>query len=210
MIDKDGKTLLPYLFLESIAYTNIYTDLTKRVLTIVFDRIKQYRLPISINMNISDILDNKIYTIIVDEIEENIQLAKWLVIELLENEHISSVENMRERLLKLKSYGVKIAIDDFGSGYSNFSIFQELPIDILKIDGSLIKDLDSSKVAYSITESIALFAKKLEIESVAEFIHSEEILHIVKDMGIEKGQGFYLGKPSENIKSVKQASEISA
>ncbi len=214
MIDKDGKTLLPYLFLESVAYTNIYTDLTKRVLTIVFDQIKLHRLPISINLNISDILDNKIFTIIVDEIEENIQLAKWLVIELLENEHISSIESMRERLSKLKSYGVKIAIDDFGSGFSNFSIFQDLPIDTLKIDGSLIKDLDSSKIAYSITESITHFAKKLEIESVAEFVHSEEILRIVKDIGIEEGQGFYLGKPSDTIKlgkrGLKQASEISA
>ncbi len=214
MIDKDGKMVLPYLFLESIAYTNIYTDLTKRVLTIVFEEIKKVRMPISINLNLSDILDNMIFAMMVDEIKENLDLAKWLIIELLENEHHSNIEHLRERLEELKSYGVKIAIDDFGSGFSNFSIFQNLPIDILKIDGSLVKNIDRSKIAYSITESIAHFAKKLEIETVAEFIHNEEILRIVKDMGIEKGQGFYLGKPEEKIgaqeSKIKEASEISA
>ncbi|WP_457595030.1 EAL domain-containing protein [Hydrogenimonas sp.] len=214
MIDRDGRVLSPFLFLDSIAYTNIYTDLTKRVLTIVFGEIKENRLPISINLNLSDILDNMIYMIMLDEIKNNLDLAQWLIIELLENEHHANIDILKERLLELKSYGVKIAIDDFGSGFSNFSIFQDLPIDILKIDGSLIKDVDTSKIAYSITESIALFAKKLEIETVAEFIHSEEILNIVTSLGIENGQGFYLGKPAEKIsfdqRSVKQASEISA
>ncbi|BBG66189.1 diguanylate cyclase/phosphodiesterase (GGDEF & EAL domains) with PAS/PAC sensor [Hydrogenimonas sp.] len=210
MVEKDGKILTPYLFLDSIAYTNIYTDLTKRVLTIVLEQIKLQRMPISINLNISDILDNMVYMIIAEEIEENLDLAQWLVIELLENEPIHNVENLRERLTKLKSYGVKIAIDDFGSGFSNFSIFQELPIDILKIDGSLVKDLDTSKIAFTITESITLFAKKLQIECVAEFIHSEEILQIVKDLGIENGQGFHLGRPEDRIAATAQASETSA
>ncbi len=214
MVDKEGQIVSPYFFLESIAYTNIYTDLTKQVLQIVFQQIKTNRIPISINLNLSDILDNMIYMIILDEIKENLELAEWLIIELLENEHHATIDILKERLLELKSYGVKIAIDDFGSGFSNFSIFQDLPIDILKIDGSLIKDVDNSKIAYSITESITLFAKKLEIETVAEFIHSEEILRIVKSLGIENGQGFHLGKPAETISldktPIKQASEISA
>ncbi|WP_457594033.1 putative bifunctional diguanylate cyclase/phosphodiesterase [Hydrogenimonas sp.] len=214
MVDKNGSMIQPLRFLDSIAYTNIYTDLTKQVLTIVFEQIKEVRMPISINLNLSDILDNMIFTIIEDEIKENLELAKWLVVELLEKEHHGNIENLKERLEVLKSYGVKIAIDDFGSGFSNFSIFQNLPVDILKIDGSLIKNLDTSKVACSITESITLFAKKLEIETVAEYVHSEEILRIVKEIGIENGQGFYLGRPTERIDGqsggIRQASEISA
>ncbi len=207
LVERDGTVVLPFKFLPTISYTNIYNDLTKRVLSIVFKEIEKHKTPISINLNITDLLDNMIFTTITSEIESRKDVSQWLVIELLENEHNSDSALLKDRVLTLKSYGVKIAIDDFGSGFSNFSIFQELPIDILKIDGSLIKEIDTSEVAYSITESISLFANKLGIETVAEFIHSKEIMLIVKDMGISHGQGFYLGKPQEKISSSKEKPE---
>ncbi len=213
MIDTDGKIIAPYLFLDTIAYTSVYSELTKRIIEIVFKQIKRHRIPISINLNLSDILDNMIFAIITDEIQRNIDLADRLIIELLENEHNSDIENLRNRLIELKSYGVKISIDDFGSGFSNFSIFQDLPIDTLKIDGSLIKDIETSKIAYTITESIVLFARKLDIECVAEFVHNEAVRRIVKDLGVTLGQGYHLGKPEPEIEQktlMRMASEISA
>ena len=198
MVESDGTIVYPNSFLETITNTNVYNDMTKRVLDIVFNSIKEHKIPMSINLNLSDILDNVIYDIVLDEIKENQELVQWLTIELLEYEQIDTTI-LRERLLKIKSYGIKIALDDFGSGYSNFSIFQAFPIDILKIDGSLIKNIDTSEVSYSITESIILFTGKLGIETVAEFVHSEEVLKIVQDLGVSQGQGFHLGKPSPDI-----------
>ncbi|MCF6200555.1 MAG: bifunctional diguanylate cyclase/phosphodiesterase [Hydrogenimonas sp.] len=212
IVERDGKIVPPFLFLDSIAHTNIYVDLTKRILSIVFDKIKEHKISISINLNLSDILDNMIFSMIIEEIKKHEDLAKWLIIEMLETQHYSNIDSLKDRILELKSFGVKISVDDFGSGFSNFSIFQDLPIDILKIDGSLVKDVNHSKVAYSITESISLFANKLDIEVIAEFIHSKEILYIVKDLGILYGQGFYLGKPQESIDTKKSilASQTSA
>ena len=198
IVTKNGDTIHPGNFLEMITNTSVYNDMTKRVLDIVFDKIKRCKVPISINLNLSDILDNAVYALVLQEIKEHSELSKWLTIELLEYEQIET-EILKERLFKIKSYGIKIAIDDFGSGYSNFSVFQALPIDILKIDGSLIKDIHKFKTAYYITESIVSFSEKIGIDIVAEFVHNKEVLDTIKNLNIRCGQGFFLAKPSEEI-----------
>jgi len=197
--EKDGSITSPADFLESITYTNVYNDLTKSVLESVFTQIKEKKIQISTNLNFSDILDNKIFDLIIHELELHKELSSWLIIELLEYELIEEITIVQSRLLRIKEYGVKIAIDDFGSGYSNYSIFKLLPIDILKIDGSLIKDIDMSETSYKITHSIILLAKELGITTVAEFVHSKEVLETVKMLHIDEVQGFYLAKPSPNI-----------
>ena len=199
MIEKSGEVVLPASFLENVMRTNIYRDMTKQVLNIVFKKIKEKEITISINLNFSDILDNDIYELIVLEIERNSSLASWLVVELLEYEMIEQMDLIKERLLKIKSYGVKIAVDDFGSGYSNYTVFQTLPIDILKIDGSLIKNIKESEISKKITKSIVLLTKELGIETVAEFVHSEDVLEVIQSLEVTEGQGFYLGKPEAII-----------
>jgi len=198
--EPDGSITPPAAFLESIMYTNVYNDLTKTVLESVFAHIKENQVTISANLNFSDILDNTIYALILDELKEHKEFAPWLIIELLEYEILSETSTLiQERLEEIKSFGVKIAIDDFGSGYSNYTMFKALPIDILKIDGSLIKDLDRSRTSYIIADSIVLLAKELKIKTVAEFVHSESVLREVELLGIDEAQGFYLAKPQEII-----------
>jgi len=199
MREKDGSITPPMRFLESIMYTNVYNDLTKTVLDNVFTQIKKKKIQISTNLNFSDILDNKIFDLIIAELQEHKELSSWLIIELLEYELIEEITIIQNRLLQIKEFGVKIAIDDFGSGYANYSIFKQLPIDILKIDGSLIKDIDTSETSYKITHSIAVLAKELGITTVAEFVHSKEVLECVKTLHIDELQGFYLAKPSPDI-----------
>ena len=199
MIDKDGSIVLPYLFLDTLAHTNLYNDFTKRILELVFEKIKSKKVAISVNLNFSDILDNSIYKIILDELQKHQELTKWLTIELLEYEIMQESSLIQERLLEIKSFGVQIALDDFGSGFANYSVFETLPLDILKIDGSLIKNIDTSKTSYKITHSIATLARELGITTVAEFVHSKEVLEIVQELQIDEAQGFYLAKPSADI-----------
>jgi len=197
--EKDGSIILPNAFLETIMYTNVYNELTKSVLSTVFTQIREKHVAISINLNFSDILDNKIYNLIITEISKYRDLASWLTIELLEYELVEEIVIIQNRLLEIKEYGVKIAIDDFGSGYANYSIFKLLPIDILKIDGSLIQDIDTSEISYKITHSIILLAKELNITTIAEFVHSKSVLETIKKLKIDQAQGFYLAKPSISI-----------
>jgi len=199
MIDTDDSIVLPYLFLDTIIHTNVYNDFTKKILELVFEKIKSKKVAISVNLNFSDILDNTIYNIILDELQSHKALTQWLTIELLEYEVLEEVSLIQERLLKIKSFGVTIALDDFGSGFANYTVFQTLPLDILKIDGSLIKNIDTSEVSYKITHSIVILARELGITTVAEFVHSKEVLDIIQELQIDQAQGFYLAKPSPDI-----------
>jgi diguanylate cyclase (GGDEF)-like protein len=197
--DKKGNIILPGQFLPTVTHTNIYNELTKIVLENVFQAIDKHQVSISVNLNFSDILNNNIFAIIIQELESNKTLASRLIIELLENEILEADDTLIQHIQEIKSYGVKIAIDDFGTGYANYAVFQKLPIDIIKIDGSLIKTIDTSPVSQSIVKSIVYLTEEFNIETVAEFVHSKEVYAKVKELGITHLQGFYLAKPQEDL-----------
>jgi len=197
---QDGTIIYPNMFLETITQTAVYRDLTKRVMQIVFQKIQENALYISINLNFSDILDDEIFLFIVQELRSNSKIASFLSIELLEYEAIAERKIIGERLLEIKKYGTKIAIDDFGSGYANYDIFNLLPIDIIKIDGSLVKNINKSHISYSIVKSIAILAQELGLEVIAEFVETDDILDVLQEMNIKYGQGFYLAKPNRELK----------
>jgi EAL domain-containing protein (putative c-di-GMP-specific phosphodiesterase class I) len=95
--------------------------------------------------------------------------------------------------------GVKIAIDDFGTGYSNFSYLLKLRPDYIKIDGSLIKHIDTDDNSIAIVSAILAFSKKLGIKTIAEYVHSKEVYEKCKELGIDEFQGFYLGEPTSSL-----------
>ena len=94
-----------------------------------------------------------------------------------------------------------IAIDDFGSGYSNFEHILRLKVDYLKLDSSLIKTLDTDKHARAIVETIQQFASRIGIRTVAEFVHSEAVHQVVKEIGIDYSQGNLLGAAEAELKT---------
>ncbi|MEJ5167891.1 MAG: EAL domain-containing protein, partial [Arcobacteraceae bacterium] len=96
---------------------------------------------------------------------------------------------------KFKTYGCKFAIDDFGSGYSNFEQVLKMKADFLKIDGSLIKDIVKDPDSRVVIETIVEFAKKTGLKTVAEFVSDEEIDRVLDEIGVDYKQGFYYGKP---------------
>ena len=195
MIDKEGKVITPFFFLQDILHTNLYNEITKYIVQTVFKTIKRTSASISLNLNFSDILDDNLYNGIIEEIEKNKEMAHKLTIELLEYELLEDYEQVKNNIEKIRSYGVKIALDDFGSGYSNYAIFKEIEIDTIKIDGTIIKEIDASEVLFDIAKSIVVLAESLGIEIVAEFVHSKSVYEKVKELGIGYAQGFYLGKP---------------
>ena len=192
---KEGAILYPGEFLQSIYYTTVYHTLTKEVLRQVFGVIERKKVHISINLNLSDIKDNTIFDIIEKIIEQNARIASSLTIEVLENEPLEQSETIIARLKRLKGYGVSIAIDDFGKGYSNFDIFDYLPIDILKIDGSIVRNVTSSNISFAIVESVKTFAQTVRAQVVAEFVESEAIYRKLLELDIALMQGYYFSPP---------------
>jgi len=123
--------------------------------------------------------------------------SEEICFEITERESLGSVFNIQRSIYMLLEKGFKIAIDDFGSGYSNFEYITIIKPDYIKIDGSLISKMLQSQDVEILVKHIVLFSKELNIKTVAEFVSSEEILKKVKELGVDYGQGFYLGRPTQ-------------
>lgn len=105
-------------------------------------------------------------------------------------------------ITELRRLGFRFALDDFGSGFSSFSYLRVLQVDIVKIDGSFVKDLETSNQDRLFVKSIADLASGLGIQVIAEFVENERILKILQDMGIDYAQGFHLARPQKDIRGL--------
>lgn len=122
-----------------------------------------------------------------------------IIFEITERETIKNM-NMLEKFVKnLKMEGFKLAIDDFGSGFSSFHYLKRFPIDYLKIEGDFIVNMTNSEKDMAFVKSISRLAQELGIKTVAEYVENEAVLQSVRDIGIDLAQGFFVGKPSEQI-----------
>lgn len=119
-----------------------------------------------------------------------------LVVEITERELLRDPKGALESLQPLLDLGVRLAIDDFGSGYSSFLYLTSLPVSFLKIEMELLKTARSSHRARSILKGIRAIADDLNIVTVAEGIEDEELATIAIDLGMDWGQGYYFGKPT--------------
>jgi EAL domain-containing protein (putative c-di-GMP-specific phosphodiesterase class I) len=120
-----------------------------------------------------------------------------LMLELTESALLQRDERIHSDLAELKHIGVQLAIDDFGTGYSSLSYLRELPIDVLKMDKSFVDGITDAGSGRAFAELIVGFARKLEIDVIAEGIETEEQREILAAMGCKYGQGYLLAKPME-------------
>ena len=199
IVDKNN-VISPYLFLEQAKKARIYKHLTKIMIKKTFEYFKNNEMEFSLNFTFEDIEDKSITDELFGLIDKY-NMQNRIIIELVESEDIESLQKVSSFILKAKSNGCKIAIDDFGSGYSNFEYLLNMDADYLKIDGSLIKNIDIDKNSYLIVKTITSLAQELGLCVVAEFIHSQSVQDIVESLGIEYLQGFHLHTPEpiENI-----------
>ncbi|AHE62691.1 EAL domain-containing protein [Borrelia parkeri] len=118
-----------------------------------------------------------------------------ICLEITETGILENFELINTYFNELKTFGIKLALDDFGSGYTSLSYIKILPIDIIKIDGSFIQVINSSQTDLVIIKSIKDIADTKKIKIIAEFVSSEEILKKINEIGIDYGQGFLWHKP---------------
>jgi len=119
-----------------------------------------------------------------------------VVFEITEEEAISEVNVVKEVIRIAKNRKIKFALDDFGVGYSTFTYIKQFDVDIIKLDGSLIKNIDKDKDNQIIVEAIAYICKKKGIKLLAEMVETKEELETLKKLGVDYVQGYYFGKPS--------------
>jgi EAL domain-containing protein (putative c-di-GMP-specific phosphodiesterase class I)/DNA-binding NarL/FixJ family response regulator len=183
----------PY-FLEAAKKGKLYPYITKLLIDKVMQKIRENGCEISINLSSLDIEDPVMREFLLEALENNKDVTDKLIFELLEDKETDSYEVVKNFIQLAKSYGVKIAIDDFGSGFSNFIRIIEFQPDIIKLDGSLIIDIARSNACRQTVETIKIFADKIGAKTVAEYVSDKEIFDIINEIGIDYSQGFYIGK----------------
>lgn len=196
--DSEEKIISPFFFLDVAKKAKLYPHLTRIMIEKTFLMFQNNRYDFSINLSVEDILDPKTVTFILQKLEQK-DIAKRVIFEILESEGFENFEEVQEFIKQIKQRGGRVAIDDFGSGYSNFAYLLNLQVDFLKIDASLIKNIDKDSNNRIIVETIVAFAKRLGIKTIAEYVHSKEVYEIVKEIGIDYSQGFYFHEPSEYL-----------
>ena len=195
LVDENNKILAPFFFLEVSKKGKYYTQITSMVLDNSFAALALTDKDISINLSALDIEKEQIKAKLYSLLEEHKKDNHRIVIELLEEEEFKDFDVIKEFIATVKKLGVKIAIDDFGSGYSNFKRLLDYQPDILKIDATLVKNIATSSFSYSTVKTMVLFAKELNMEVIAEYVENEEIYDILCSLGVEYSQGYYFGKP---------------
>jgi len=195
LVDENGKVHSPYFFLDTAKKAKYYYQITNMVLENSFRALQSTDKDISMNISILDIERRLTREKIFELLRANSKDLHRIVFELLEDEDVKDFNLIKSFVAEVKSMGVKIAIDDFGSGYSNFERLLDYQPDLLKIDGALVKNIENDELSLNLVASMISFAKKQNIALIAEYVENENIFNILKDMGVEYSQGYYFGKP---------------
>ena len=185
----------PIEFLGYAKRSKVYPSISRVVIEKAFHYFANKQQRFSLNLSKADISDRTTAQLILSLLDKY-QLGKNVVIELVESENYElDDQKFTEFLVKLKAHQCKIAIDDFGSGYSNFEYLTRLPVDIIKIDGSLIKQIASNKKHQVIVNTIVNFCHSLSIKVVAEYVTNKQVLDKVKEFGVDMFQGYHFHQP---------------
>ncbi len=198
---RNGEIAVPEYFLDVAKHTPLYKELTLAMLEHLVQIAQQHPcLGFSINLSSMDIEDREFIGALLEKLQQK-GVAHQITIELLESEEFKDFEYLFEFIKRARKMGIKISIDDFGSGYSNISSTIKLDIDYIKIDGSLILHVLHDVRYEKVIKSIVNFAKEMNAKTVAEFVESEEIAKKLKELGIDMLQGYYIAKPSASLRN---------
>lgn len=172
-------------------------DLSKAIFRTALLEARHWNPEITLSINISPIqmedpwLAEKLLQLLV----ETGFPANRLEVEITENALIDDFDLARTILTNLKNQGISLAVDDFGIGYSSLQLLRSLPFDRIKIDKSFIQTIDQSSKSFAIASSIVSLADNLGLPATAEGIETPEIMAKLVELGCQKGQGWYFGRP---------------
>ena len=193
-IDHDGTIISPYRFLEAARLSGVLPEITKIMIDKSFREMSKNEYSFSINITEEDLIRHYLLEYLNKKSKEYSIEPSRVILEILEGVSSDGKKNHIKQLSAMKESGYSLAIDDFGSEYSNFERVLDLEIDFLKIDAKYIKDIHTNKKSYEITRAIVFFAKTAKIPCIAEFVHDENVQAVIDELDINFSQGFYFSK----------------
>lgn len=202
--DKDGKIILPGVFVDVAEEFGLITAIDRTISekTIKYQAALKKRgavFSFSINLSGKDFGGEELLEYLKSAIAGTGAEPKHLVFEITETAAVREYDRAVKFIKALKSLGCCFSLDDFGVGFTSFKYLSEMEVDYIKIDGSFIRNLHESKNNRLFVKAVVDVAKGMGIKTIAEFVEKEEIIKILKELGVDYAQGYFIGKPVPKI-----------
>lgn len=199
--DEDGRVILPGAFLPAAERYGMMPLLDRWVVGQAIAHFEQLHVSgqapgrCSLNLAASTLEDDGLADYVLDLIELHGVAPARLCFEITETEAVRNLARAVRCIERLRSVGCQVALDDFGAGMSSFGYLKNLPVDVIKIDGGFIRDLDTDPMSRSIINAITDIGHQRRLDVVAEWVASEADAVTLRALGVDYGQGFALHRP---------------
>ncbi|UJP02746.1 MAG: EAL domain-containing protein [Nitrosomonas sp.] len=201
MQDKDGSVLSPGEFIPAAEHTGLIHAIDHMVLRKAIAQVAKiyqagFKVSFSINLSAHAFNDPELLPILKEELTSQDMDPACVMFEITETAALEDLPGARGLMIEIKELGCGFVLDDFGVGFSSFYYLRELPVDVVKIDGSFIRNLSESSDDLILVNALCSVARGFGKKITAEFVESAEILSLIEKMDIDYAQGYYIGKPA--------------
>jgi len=200
MREENGKIILPAPFIDIAEKTGLIHDIDHFVLRqsiqkIFNDHKMRHNTMLAVNLSAQSFSDPKLLPLLQAELKSSGIDPKTIVFEITEAAALSDISAARQLISAIRKLGCRFALDDFGVGFYSFYYLKELPVDFIKIDGSFIQHLLSSKNDQIVVKAITDIAREFNIQTIAEYVEDEGTLLLLQKLNVDYAQGYHIGRP---------------
>ena len=197
MRDPNGELVLPFSFIPIAEETGQIQALDHWVLAHAIALMEHHRsLCLSINLSANALQDPSLLPDIERLLKHHRVRPSDLTFEITETVAINSLRNATRLMRQIQAIGCRFALDDFGSGFASYAYLRQLPVDDVKIDGAFIRDIAFSREDQIFVRAVTEMAHGMGKRVVAEFVENEEIVEVLRDIGVDFAQGYHIGRPA--------------
>ena len=205
LIESDGTTVAAGAFIDTIEKYGLGRNLDRIIVRKVIEANKHIMLSqghakrLFINLSAQEIQGRGILGYAEELCNQLGVSPSSIVFEILERDAIGDMSHMSKFLTNLRKKGFSFALDDFGSGYNSFHYLRELHFEYVKIDGAFVRNIPNSKIDRALVRNLSRLCQELDILIIGEYVESQEIFDLLKEMGVNYGQGFHIGLPQSSL-----------
>jgi len=208
MVDDDGSEILPMAFIPAAERYSIMPALDSWVIGETWRTCQRYLASkreqhclFAVNLSGASLKDPAFRRMLLEKLQENPDLGPHLCFEITETAAIGNLAVVNEFIDAMREFGCSFALDDFGSGLSSFTYLKNLKVDYLKIDGAFVRDIVSNAIDRSMVEAIHRIGHQMGLKTVAEYVESDQILALLRQIGVDyvQGNGVHCPEPLENL-----------
>lgn len=200
IVDAENNLIMPSSFIKTAERFGLIQEIDRwvfaKAVSVIAESIKAGSIiDVAINLSGKHIDDSEFHAWMHELLQNNTGVAEHIIIELTETAAVESLVTAKNFIDNMSRKGCRFALDDFGVGFSSFQYIKNLPVDYIKIDGSFVRNLHVDEADRVFVRAAVDIAKSMGIHTIAEFVENEKIMCVLKELGADYGQGYYLGRP---------------